>query len=309
MKLNQPLAVQPTRFEVVMNAGSGRRAEAERRACIEQALGPRGLGLHVVRHPRELQTRIEAALDGARGGGDGTINAVVQRVLGSGLPFAALPQGTFNFFGRNQGLSEDLQTAARGLLDVELREVRVGRVNDRVILINASLGLYRRLLQDRERAKQRLGRSRLVALWAGLLTLLRPHPRLSLLIRQGGSERRADVLTLVAGNNRLQLELMGVDEAAAVEQGLLLGLMLPPQGRYALLGQALHGLFGAWSAGASAETFVFDSLTVQPLRRGRRALKLAIDGEVLRLRPPLEFSIHPSPLPLLVPRRGLAEEV
>jgi diacylglycerol kinase family enzyme len=314
MKLGQALAVQPTRFEVVMNAGSGRRTAAERRACIEEALGERGVGLHLVQHPRELGERIDAAIEAARAaggavvaaGGDGTINAVVQRVLGSGLPFSALPQGTFNFFGRNQGLSEDLRTAARGLLDVELREVQVGRVNDRVFLINASLGLYRRLLQDRERAKQQLGRSRLVALWAGLLTLLRPHPRLSLLVRQGGGQRRADVLTLVAGNNRLQLELMGVGEASSVEQGVLLGLMLPPQSRAELLMQALRGLSGSWSEGGQVENFLFDSLTVQPLGRGRRALKIAIDGEVLRLRPPLEFSIHPTPLPLLVPRRGAA---
>jgi len=299
----------------VMNAGSGRRAADERRACIEETLGERGVGLHLVRHPRELTERIDAAIEAARAGagaviaagGDGTINAVVQRVLGSGLAFSALPQGTFNFFGRNQGLSEDLRSAARGLLDVEMREVQVGRVNDHVFLINASLGLYRRLLQDRERVKQKLGRSRLVALWAGLLTLLRPHPRLSLLIRQGAGERRADVLTLVAGNNRLQLELMGLSEASAVEQGLLLGMMLPPQSRAQLLMQALRGLTGAWSEGGQVENFVFDSLTVQPLGRSRRALKLAIDGEVLRLRPPLEFSIHPTALPLLVPRRGAAQ--
>jgi len=240
-------------------------------------------------------------------GGDGTINAVVQEVLDTGLPFGALPQGTFNFFGRNQGLSEDIETAARDLLDAELREVPVGRVNDRVFLINASIGLYRRLLQDRERFKRRLGRSRLVALWAGFNTLLRPHPRLQLCLRDDDGERREEVLSFVAGINRLQLEQLGLPEAEAVDGGRLLGFTLRPQARLQLLGLALRGLTGQWQNDARAQAFVFDALLVQPTR-SRRSLRVALDGEVVRMRPPLRFDVCETRLPLLVPRRRADEQ-
>jgi diacylglycerol kinase family enzyme len=302
---------RPECFEVVMNAGSGRTATRERQRSVERVLGSAGrrVQVHLVRRPQALAARIEAAIGAARAGGgavvaaggDGTINAVVQRVLGSGLAFGALPQGTFNFFGRNQGLSEDIERAARDLLDAELRLVPVGLVNERVFLINASIGLYRRLLQDRERFKRRLGRSRLVALWAGFNTLLRPHPRLELCLRNGEDERREQVLSFVAGINRLQLEQLGLD-AAEVEHGHLLGFTLRPQGRFELLTLALRGLGGRWQNDARAEAFCFDSLLVQPTR-GRRTLRVALDGEVERMRPPLRFGVSEQRLPLLVPRR------
>lgn len=304
-------------FDVVMNAGSGRTEAQARQACVERVLreGGRQAVIRLVRHPRDLPRQIAAAIAAARAsggavvaaGGDGTINAVVQRVLETGLPFGALPQGTFNFFGRNQGLSEDIEVAARGLLDAELREVPVGLVNDRVFLINASIGLYRRLLQDREQFKRQLGRSRLVAMWAGLNTLLRPHPRLELCLRGDDGERKEQVLSFGAGINRLQLEQLGLPEAEAAERGHLLGFMLRPQGRLALLGVALRGLSGHWQNDSHAEAFVFDELLVQPTR-SRHSLRVALDGEVERMRPPLRFGVSDTRLRLLVPRPAAGDD-
>jgi diacylglycerol kinase family enzyme len=299
-------------FDIVMNAGSGRTEAQARKACVERVLREAGREVQVrlVRHPRELPQRIEAAIASARAvggavvaaGGDGTINAVVQQVLGTGLHFGALPQGTFNYFGRSQGLSENIETAARDLLDAELRYVPVGLVNERVFLINASIGLYRRLLQDREAFKRRLGRSRLVALWAGLNTLLRPHPRFELCLRGAGGERREQVLSFGAGISRLQLEQLGLPQAEAVERGMLLGFTLHPQDRLALLGVALRGLMGRWQNDARSHAFVFEHLIVQPTR-GRRSVRVACDGEVARMRPPLCFRVSETRLPLLVPAR------
>lgn len=303
-------------FDVVMNAGSGRTEAQARKACVERVLreGGREVQVRLVRHPRELPQQIAAAIASAQSkggavvaaGGDGTINAVVQRMLETGLPFGALPQGTFNFFGRSQGLSEDIETAARDLLYAELREVPVGRVNERVFLINASLGLYRRLLQDREQFKQQLGRSRLVALWAGFNTLLRPHPRLELCLRGEEGERKEEVLSFVAGINRLQIEQLGLPEAEAVTDGRLLGFTLRPQGRLQLLGIALRGLTGHWQNDARAEAFVFDELIVQPTR-SRNSLRIALDGEVERMRPPLRFHVSETRLRLLVRRPDARE--
>jgi len=302
-------------FEVVMNAGSGCRAALERQAIVERVLGEggRAVRVHMVRRPRQLHSQIQAAVRRAQdsaaavvaAGGDGTINAVVQQVLGSGLKFGALPQGTFNFFGRSHGLSEDIETAARDLLDAELREVQVGLVNERVFLINASLGLYRRLLQDREQYKQRLGRSRLVALWAGFNTLLRTQRRLRLRIQGAEGEHCEDVLTLLAANNRLQLEQLGVPDPGRVERGELLGIQLKPQSRWALLQLALRGLAGLWENTDQAAAFGFHELIVEPARGGRRRLQLALDGELLRMQPPLRFRVSPQRLPLLVPRTTL----
>ena len=68
----------------------------------------------------------------------------------------------------------------QALLHETAQPVQVGLVNDRVFLVNASLGLYPQLLEDREAWKKRLGRSRLVATGAGLISLLRGYRSLRL---------------------------------------------------------------------------------------------------------------------------------
>jgi diacylglycerol kinase family enzyme len=65
------------------------------------------------------------------------------------------------------------------LLRASPAPVQVAGINDRVFLVNASLGLYPDLLEDREAYKARFGRSRWVAFVAGCATLLRAQRKLA----------------------------------------------------------------------------------------------------------------------------------
>ena len=152
-------------------------------------------------------------------GGDGTINAVAQATLGSGCAFGVLPQGTFNYFSRTHGIPVDTGEALQVLLNESPRAVQVGLVNDRVFLVNASLGLYAKLLEDREAFKAQYGRHRWVAFWAGLLTLLRGHRPWYLHMAWHGQQRDIRTQTLFVANNALQLHQVGLPEADAPEHG------------------------------------------------------------------------------------------
>jgi diacylglycerol kinase family enzyme len=231
-------------------------------------------------------------------GGDGTLNAVAGQVLGQGVPFGILPQGTFNYFGRRYGISQDTEAALRGLLGGELRPVQVGLLNGRLFLVNASLGLYPQLLEDREAYKQRFGRSRLVALWSGLVTLMRAPRQLSLRLDYEGRVRDLRSPTLVVGNNRLQLEHIGIDPAE-LDRGHLVAMAARPVGTLALYGLLLRGLFSRLGEAEHVVSFAFDRLMVSI--RGRRRVKVAMDGEISWMDTPLEFKVSDTPLPLVVP--------
>jgi diacylglycerol kinase family enzyme len=234
-------------------------------------------------------------------GGDGTINAVTQAVLPRGVPFGVLPQGTFNFFGRCHGLPEgEAGQGILALLDATEQAVQVGTVNGRAFLVNASLGLYPELLEQREEAKQRFGRHRLVALGAGLRTLLGHFPRLRLLMRGDAPAGELGAMTLVVGNNRLQLQKIGIALADRVEQGRLVGIAVRPVGRLSLIVMAMRGLLGHLGEQERVQSFAFAELEVDIHRR--RKVKVALDGEISTLELPLRFAIAPQPLRLLVPR-------
>jgi diacylglycerol kinase family enzyme len=295
---------------IVLNAASGSGDAAQTRATIASVLEAAGRD-HLIMTVEPGQTLSDLARDAVAraraeqgivvaAGGDGTINTVAQAALGSGLTFGVLPQGTFNYFSREHGIPPDLDGALRVLLDGEVRPVQAGRVNDRIFLVNASLGLYPALLENREEWKRQLGRSRLVAFWAGLLTLLRDHRRLTLDIEHGGARRTVRTVTLFVGNNRLQLEQLGLPEASDLARGRLAGITLRPTGKLAMLWLLVRGALGRLGDADRVVNFSFRTLDLTSRRR--RHIKVATDGEVAWMDTPLHFEALPNALNLIVPR-------
>ncbi|MGN2242235.1 diacylglycerol/lipid kinase family protein [Frateuria sp. GZRR33] len=298
-------------FFVVLNRRSGSGDAGATEAAIRSTLDAAGRSyrLFCAKHPRHLGELAGQAVEAARAqdgavvvvGGDGTINAVVQVVLPSGLPLGVLPQGTFNFFGRCHRLPEgDAGAGMRGLLDATEMPVQVGTINERVFLVNASLGLYPELLERRELDKRRFGRHRLVALLSGLRALLGDYPDLRLSLCEDGQWQVRRSTTLVVGDNRLQLESIGIPQAGEVDRGSLVGIVLPPLARWHMIFTAVRGLFGHLGDVEKVDSFAFTELEVALPRR--RQIKVAIDGEIVRLPLPLRFRVAPQPLRLLVPR-------
>jgi diacylglycerol kinase family enzyme len=299
---------------VVFNPGSGAGDADAARLAIEQACAAAGraLRLRCVDDARRLVVIARDAVHDARAGGgvvvaaggDGTLNAVAQAVLGSGCAFGVLPQGTFNYFGRSHGIPQDTAQAMQVLLNAPVQPVQVGLVNGRVFLVNASVGLYPQLLEEREGWKSKFGRSRLVAFGAGLATLLRGYRSLRLQVEVQGQVRQVRTPTLFVGNNPLQLEQLGFAQAQAVEQGALAAIVLRPVSRSTMLWLLLRGAFGQLG---SADQVI--SIACTRLEAGLgwpptvRTIKVATDGEVLRLPLPLQFRVAPEPLWLIRPQR------
>lgn len=234
-------------------------------------------------------------------GGDGTINAVANAVLGSGCPFGVLPQGTFNYFGRDNAIAQDTRKAVQALLQAHISPVQTGLVNGRVFLVNASLGLYPQILEDREVWKSQLGRSRLVALFSGIASLLQSRRQLRLSIESDGQSDSLRTPTLFVGNNRLQLVQAGIDvqQTDALSKGLLAGIAVRPIGTLALFGLLVRGLLGRLGDADNIQSFSFRRLTVMP--KGMRRIKVATDGEIVWMQTPLVFEVAKEPLLLLVP--------
>lgn len=233
-------------------------------------------------------------------GGDGTISAVVPQALAAGVPLGVIPVGTFNFFARGHGIPLEVEAATRALLDAVPVPVPVGQVNDRSFIVNASVGLYARLLDEREALARRLGRSRLVAVLAGLATLLRSHRVWRVVLQDGQGRRTVRVATLFVGNNMLQLQRTGLPGAEALAAGQLVAVVLRPAGLLQRLATLLQAARGALWQSPAIDCFSFAELHVMPRQR-RRRLRVGIDGETAWLAPPLVFRRAPQPLQLLVP--------
>jgi diacylglycerol kinase family enzyme len=294
---------------MLFNAHSGPRERTYVLPEIEAALNASGRNYEILdlRKDRTAVVRAarEAAASGgivAAAGGDGTMSTVAQAAFDADAAFGAVPLGTFNYFARHNGIPLEPAAAARALAGGEERPVQVGLVNGRVFLVSASLGLYPMLLEEREAFKKQYGRTRWVALIAALWTILtRTHPRIVVRIRTDGAVREVRATTLFVGNNPLQLGRLGIDEAQAVEAGQLAAIRVRPASVWGLMSVLAHGAVGRLAGANEVEVSPFREMEVAPVRPKRRAtfLKVATDGERVRMKLPLLFQVAPRPLRLV----------
>ncbi len=297
----------------VINAGSGATDTDDRLAVIEAALDASGRrGELLVCRPDELA---RVAADAAAAavsrssavigvGGDGSLNTIAQAAHAAGCAMGVIPYGTFNYFARTHRIPTEPAAAARHVLHARPTPVQVAAINDRVFLVNASIGAYADLLQDREAYKSRFGRSRWVAFIAACVTVLHAQRRLRLEIEVGDTVRKVRTLTLFVGNNRLQLEQFGAEPPDTMSgkpgEGSLAALMLRPVGMFSMVGLMLHGAMGELRETAGLDTFEFKRMVVKPRFLPRlRSVKVAFDGEVTRMHAPLDIRVLEKPLYLL----------
>ncbi len=135
----------------VINASAGALDLDAKRAVIQAALASHGRkGELLSCNPGNLaQVATAAAVRALERntaviavGGDGSLNTVAQAAHAAGCAMGVIPYGTFNYFARAHGIPTEPSAAARLLLDARPQPVQVGGINDRVFLVNASLGIY-----------------------------------------------------------------------------------------------------------------------------------------------------------------------
>jgi len=233
------------------------------------------------------------------GGGDGTVNAVASELIGQkNRKLGVLPLGTFNHFARDMGVPVEIEEAVTSIVAGRAKAVDVGEVNGRIFLNNSCLGLYPEMVRLRE-GLQKSGYRKFPALLRASFHILMRFPRLYLELHpEPGHSLRRSTPVLFIGNNAYDTRLTQLGKRASIDQGKLWLMMPTASTRWSLL-VSLFGILVGREKPDSVVTFEGTDMIVM----GRRRLKVAIDGELLRLRPPLNYRIRPKALRVIVPPR------
>ena len=291
------------RFEVIVNAGAGGAGADDVAERVRAALAEAGIAA-VVRVASGTSCRDAAALAAADPscaavvavGGDGTVSAVAGAVAGTGKPLGILPLGTLNHFAKDLGLPLELADAARALATALPRTVDVAEVNGRVFVNNSSIGVYPRAVRTRKRLRARLGKWLAMGL-ALVRVIVRIRP-LSVRIRWEGGARPRRTTFVFVGNNVYDTELLATQRRAALDAGVLGVYAGAERSRLGLLRLALRALRGRIDPARDLEALVVPWVT---LESHRRTLLVSVDGEVVRLAPPIRYRIRPGALRVLAP--------
>lgn len=284
---------------LLMNPKSG-GGKAERFHLEEEARrrGVRSVVLHPGDDLRALAER--AVAQGAdvigMAGGDGSQALVADVARAHGVAVVVVPAGTRNHFALDLGLDRD---DVAGALDafgpaVE-RGIDIGLLGDRVFVNNASLGVYATVVQSEGYRDAKIATTARMA-----PELLGPDGQRADLRfpgPDGNQAAPADVVLVSNGAYRLE-GLAGVGTRARLDSGVLGVVTVTvdsagdvPRLMAAQASGRLHGFRGyrEWTT----SEFVVDS--EEPL------VDVGVDGEALRLPPPLRFRIVPNALRVRLP--------
>jgi diacylglycerol kinase family enzyme len=232
-------------------------------------------------------------------GGDGTVSAVASIVAGSQAVLGIIPLGTLNHFARDLRIPLGVKDAVHVLLAGHCSAVDVGEVNGLRFVNNSSLGLYPNIVKFRE-GRRKTGWSRIIAFAAACLVSLRRYRFLRLRLEVDGMRSRRISPFLFVGNNRYELEGLKLGRRDRLSEGKLFAYLADRAGRIGLVRIALSALFHTLRLNHDFVVLPAQHLTVETKRR---RIRVALDGEVYQLHPPLRYSIRPGFLQVITPEK------
>ncbi|MFL6274376.1 MAG: diacylglycerol/lipid kinase family protein [Blastocatellia bacterium] len=295
---------QQTRMEVIVNAGSGpddKNGVQQQLAELFAAVGVEAR-IRIAHGGAELLRLARQSAQGSAqtivaGGGDGTISAVAALLAGTDKTLGVLPLGTLNHFAKDLRIPLDLGEAVRNLVTGRSARVDVGEVNGHVFINNSSLGIYPKLVRMRER-KQRQGMRKWPAFLIALITVLRRYPLVGVRLVADDQELVRRTPFVLVGNNEYETSSFSMGGRSCLDAGRLSVYTAPVRGRFELIMLFIKAFFGRIGDSDNFDHLFAPEVWVETRRR---RMRIALDGEVRRLRTPLHFRVRPGALRVIVP--------
>ena len=304
------MGVNTSRTVVVLNPRSGPARENDSEAEVKAAFGRFGIDPEIILLQNGVDVGKAIEEKTAKGcgvvvaaGGDGTVNAVASILAGTKTAFGILPMGTLNHFATDLGIPGDVNAATELIATGRTTFVDVGQVNGRVFVNNSSIGLYPTLVTEREKYMQRGFSKPIAAILASLVALWR-FPNTSVRVTTDNEAVATRTPLVLVGNNRYEFTGPQSGKRANLNDGLLQVSMMNQASRTALLKAALLAL---GKVDAEPDMLILETCRSKVVTF-RRRVKVALDGEVVRLHSPLEYTIRPRALRVIVARPEIEEE-
>jgi diacylglycerol kinase family enzyme len=261
--------------------------------------------------PADLAKAIAAAVaEGARriivAGGDGSIATAASVIAGTDVVLGILPAGTLNHRAKDLHIPLDLGEAARLALAGDVVTIDVGRAGERIFVNTSSVGAYVLYVRTRERLEPRLGYW-LASHAAGVRIMFRLS-EFSVGLEVEGARRSYRTPLIFVGVDEREVKLPKL--GGRVEGGKRgLHIIIVETGTRARL---LALAFAAAARGLKSvartpalDAFLVESSTIEhPFATAR----IAVDGEIIEVRGPVEYTIWRDALRVVVPLRASLEK-
>lgn len=173
-------------------------------------------------------------------GGDGTVSAVADVLVGTHIPLGIIPRGTANSFAKALGLPVNLESACQKILRRCTRVVDTATCNGRAMILYAGIGFGAEAHDRADRsAKDRYG------IWAyiqaGIQQLNQMEPFEAIFETEEGKKIAVDALAITVANAASSASILAQgSDAVLVDDGLLDVTVIGPTSKTRAVANAIH---------------------------------------------------------------------
>lgn len=292
---------------VILNDSSGSSqngSEADSVQEIRSGFSCLGVGAEVMNtEASKLKEQATVALDLqpdviVAAGGDGTVSAVASVLAGTQMPLGVLPLGTLNHFAKDLGIPLEIESAIQVIQQNHIRSVDIGRVNEHTFVNNSSIGVYPWVVKKRDEEKSGSSAGKYIRLTAACAACLYEFPlaRVRMIFDE---DREVNLKTpfIFIGNNEYEVKPSGFGNRTKLNAGKLCVHTVRHDGCMGLLRLTGKVLRGKLEEEGTFETDVVSTLQIDS---EEPELTVALDGEVMKMKTPLQYSIEPQALKVMV---------
>jgi diacylglycerol kinase (ATP) len=229
-------------------------------------------------------------------GGDGTVNEVMNGLVGTETALGVLPLGTVNIWAREMGLSMDMLKAAESLGKSELTKIDVGMAGNRYFLLMAGIGFDAAVTETiRSEEKKLFGA---IAYVKQAIQIAWNFRGVRLKLRIDGKRVRGKILMVIVGNSQLYGGVIKFTAHATIDDGLLDVCVIKGRGMLSAP-RRLISIF-ARHYNRDPQVKYYQAKQVEIRRKRGKALPVQVDGDYLGSTP-MSFRVVPDSLWIMVP--------
>jgi len=298
--------VQQTLCRVLLNAKAGTASALSMTGAeLAAKLAERGLQAEIdddMDKPMEgrlIRAATSAAPIVVAAGGDGTITALANAILGSDKKLGILPLGTVNALAKDLNIPLDLDLALDVLGTQTCRTIDVGRVDGRVFLHKVVVGVVPELAAGREHIRGRTDLRAKLGFFLFILRRLARTKRFAVAMDLGDGETRIErVQALAVASNAYEQGVGRIFSRQRLDEGSLYVYFLSHLNIRDFFRLCSGMVMGTWQN--DSELTILKTRQVTMTTR-KRAMNVMFDGEVEKLATPMTFEILPNALCVIAP--------
>lgn len=299
--MERPLVLINRRSGSAVRAGPG---ECEKR--IRERFASQGVEVELrALDPDELANALEGIEDEPPsaliiGGGDGTLSAGAVAARKAEVPLGVLPLGTFNHAARDFKVPMNLEAAVDTIVSGKVERIDLAKVNGRSFLNVCVLGFYpEKIHTDDDRGEawwNKIHRNLLRS-----LRVISEYDVLDLCLETESESTSVRTGFLAVSNNPYCDKPGIMPEKSSCNTGQLAFYFSTHRTRRRFIEAGTAFLAGTLEGDPDLHAREARNLTV---KCAQKSLRILIDGELVEEAPPLEFSIDPASLQVIVPKEG-----